>query len=392
MNVPLFLEIRNEYCEHLTETLIPYIYEGLNSIYIDAEKIAKEANCEAKTLLIFQKLLQSIGDWNQTKIINETDRIKQDSKTADYFDDLVKAVVKSSIILLTYSNTVSNIIGQTFYNSLSIPSFIHYCYIECGKEAHNNPYLFFKQVDPLDYKRNQIIINQKIQSGIVRAIRKFLPISLILKEYLANSVKIIRENSEINVNLLKNDKKSENSKNSTAKKINDIIISDRNQSDKKRMQTIMKLDEIISAGIADPVSIGSLHSDNPKISINNIPKTNSISKLNNHSLHVKSNNNDISNNNYVLLSHFGHQDTDYCQNSNMDTIDNKIINIKPNDTKSTNKNYTDENISMTTINSNDLPHHSKLFTHNYGPETSEKIDPYNIKLIENYGSTKKKKY
>ncbi len=276
MNIPLFLEIKNEYTEHLTDILTPYIFEGLRSIYTQAKKYAVESGAEDKTLIIYQKLLQAVNDWNQTRINEETIRIKQLSNTSDYLDDLVKAVIRSNIILLTYSNTVSNIIGQSFYNTMTTSSFIHRCYTECAKDAHNNPYLFYDDVEPMDWKRNQIIIQNNIQKAISRAIRKILPISMILKEYLVNSVNIIQEprveligatRHDAAMSLLKPDmmgfdnqikqeptvksaeKNNNNNNNDTKleKEVMEIINSENARSDKQKIQAIMNIDKILTS-------------------------------------------------------------------------------------------------------------------------------------------------
>lgn len=197
MNVSLFLEIRDEFTEHLIDTLTPFINEGLGSFYKEAVDISEKNGKNEKVLIIFQTLLLDIEGWTQYKSDEETNRIKQASGAGDYLDDLVKSVIKSNIILLTYSNTISNAIAQSFYNTLSTSALIHRCYIECAKDAHNNPFLFYHAVDPMDIKRNQIIIEKNIQKAITRGIRKILPIGLILKEYLANSINIINEPPQV---------------------------------------------------------------------------------------------------------------------------------------------------------------------------------------------------
>jgi len=279
MNVALFLEIKNEYTEHLIETMTPYIYEGLTCIYKEALKMAQQNNQEEVTLIIFQKLLQAIEKWNQIRIDEETYRIKQLSNTLEYFDDLVKAVIKSNIILLTYSNSISNIIGQNFYNNFVTSTFVHRCYTECAKDAHNNPYLFCHDIKLLEYKRNQIIIQEQIKNGIARAIRKILPISMILKEYLVNSVNIIQEPPKIElVGLAPNNqapnqaqpmmpqipnpgfpfqqtqysnlnkKKSENKIDSNLEcEVKKMIQTDNNKSDKQKIQEIINLDKILTS-------------------------------------------------------------------------------------------------------------------------------------------------
>lgn len=197
MNVALFLEIKQEYTEHLIDILTPFIYEGLHSIYKEAVNINESGTTKDKTLLIFQKLLMVVDTWTQHRIEEETNRIKQMSGSSEYLDDLIRGVIKSNIILLTYSNNISNVVAQTFYDSLSTPALVHRCYIECAKDSHNNPFLFFHEVSPMDLKRNQVMIEKNIQTGIIRGIRKILPISLMLKEFLCNSINIIAENPQI---------------------------------------------------------------------------------------------------------------------------------------------------------------------------------------------------
>lgn len=331
MNVSLFLEIKNEYTEHLIDTISPFIYEGMNSIYREAVNIAEGANSNDKILLVFQKLLKSISDWNQNKIDEETNRIKLASNTSEYLDDLVKAVIKSNIILLTYSNSISNVIAQTFYNNFTTSTLIHRCYTVCAKDIHNNPYLFFHDVHQMDFKRNQIVIQQNIQSGISRAIRKILPISVILKEYLVNSVNIIDEN------IAKPTKIEQPINNKLQKEVMNIIKTDGNKSDKQKVKSIITIDKILN----------SIENKKPK----------EVDQLNIQRLIRKSDKN--------------------VNENRLSTSDKKIINIDIDE-----KNEEQNSVSVTTISNN--PQYKNMFTKNSNPETSEKIDPKNVKLIEAY--------
>ena len=207
MNIALFLETNAEYMNHLMDAVTPYVYEGLLSIYREAVNIADERNANKKLLLIFQKLLQSINDWSHEKLCRETDRIKQLSLSGDYLDMLLRCVVKSKIVILSCSDTMSQKFGDKFLDSISTPHFIHLCYIECGKYAHNNPYLFYHEPDkPMEHKRNLIIIQTKIDEGIRRAIRKLLPVSMILKEYLEKPIALFGRDTEMDVRLVKSSK------------------------------------------------------------------------------------------------------------------------------------------------------------------------------------------
>ncbi|MEM3061975.1 MAG: hypothetical protein QW303_00315 [Nitrososphaerota archaeon] len=392
MNVHLFLEIKNEYTEHLVDTLTPYIYEGLNSIYKEAVRIAEETKSNDKTLLIFQKLLQSVSNWNQQRIEEETKRIKQLSNTSEYFDDLVKAVIKSNIILLCYSNTVSNVIAQTFYNSLTTPTFIHRCYTECAKDAHNNPYLFYHNIDPMDLKRNQIIVYKNIQQGIIRAIRKILPISMILKEYLVNSMNIIQEPPKVELvdsaqlvpvqvtGISKEIPKAEQKIIPEKKPIDPklerevmkIIKSESIKSEQQKIRAIMNMDKIIT----------SMEPNKPaELSTKSYPKkllssTHSKQKKSDLPIPPPLEENDDENN-----------DTNY----HLDKSEKKLVNLNI-DEDSTEKSLS-KNISGTSLSGRPMPKNvnpERIYT-----ETSERMDPNKIKLIEDYGphhSESKKKH
>lgn len=390
MNVALFLEIKNEYTEHLVDTLTPYIYEGLSSIYKEAVRHADESNCEAKTLMIFQKLLQSINTWNQLRIIEETNRIKQLSNTSEYLDDLIKAVIKSNIILLAYSNTISNIIGQTFYNSLTTPTFIHRCYTECGKDAHNNPYLFFHGIDPMDYKRNQIIVNQHIQAGITRAIRKILPISTILKEYLINSVNIIYEQPKIELvphglplgpiqneglipqidtlpkkNISEKKQCSENKLDSKLEReVMKIMKADNNKSDKQKIQAIMNIDKIITS--LEPSRLEEMSARNSS------PGKRYVSSISKKNI------------DYIIAPNLAEQQGgDFeLKNSKLNESDKKLININFDEEPTIEDNTNKQSVSGTSLNSRGMPTKSGP---KMNPETSERIDPTKVNLIEDYG-------
>lgn len=389
MNVALFLEIKNEYTEHLTDTITPYIYEGLTSIYKEAVRLADEINREGNTLMIFQKLLQSINNWSQLRIEEETNRIKQLSNTADYLDDLIRAVVKSNIILLTYSNSVSNVIAQSFYNTLTTSTFIHRCYTECGKDAHNNPYLFFHDVDPMDYKRNQIIINQHIQAGITRAIRKILPISMILKEYLVNSINIIQEPPKVEligsnqqvipdtlgpqldnfgrINPFGSKNISENKLDSKLEKeVMKIIKSESAKSEQQTVQAILNIDKILTnMKPNNPAELSAKSSSNKRV-LSSINKKNSE---------------------FLIAPHLMEQeDKEFCDdimNDKLGQSDKKILNINFDDEPTVSASTNKKSISGTTMSNRPMPGKTGP---KMNPLTSERIDPSKVNLIEDYGS------
>jgi len=376
MNIALFLEIKNEYTEHLVDTITPFIFEGLSSIYKEAAQLTEQTNQPTKTLMTFQKLLQSVETWNQTRVEEETNRIKMRSGTSEYLNDLVKAVIKSNIILLAYSNTISNLIGQTFYNTLTTPTFVHRCYIECAKDAHNNPYLFYHDIEPMDFKRNQIIVQEYIQKAIIRAVRKILPISLILKEYLINSVNIINEPPKVElVGLPQPDipaipipEKHLSEKQlhpNLEKKVMDIIKSEHIKTDKQKIQAMMNIEKIIT-------------SMEPK-NINDLSTKSSTKKS--EMKHVSS-----ASKKFMQCAPY-HEDQEdantHPANANLNLSDKELINIDLEESirsESINK----KALSGTTMSIKPQP--KNIQVQKISIETSERVDPKKVNLIEDYGS------
>lgn len=191
------VEIKNEYTEFLVDIITPLIYEGLNSIYKDSLKIEEKLiakskeNPDIKPLNIwklFQTCLREVPNYNKNIIDKETERIKNASKCYDWFDNLIKAVVKSHIILLTFTSPTKKceLIEQKYHENIDTCDFIHKCYIESAKAIYNNPQLFAHNLDPMEFKTNQNLIVSRIEKSIISAIRKLLPMKLILEEFLQN--------------------------------------------------------------------------------------------------------------------------------------------------------------------------------------------------------------
>lgn len=113
-------EIKNEFTSFLTNILSPFIYEGIKSVYIYAQG-GHEAFVESgkydpeikspSVLKLFQLSLKEIPTLNNNSIEIETNRIKSGSKCGLWFDSLVKATIKSHIVMLTFTNPKK---GQVF--------------------------------------------------------------------------------------------------------------------------------------------------------------------------------------------------------------------------------------------------------------------------------------
>jgi len=200
------VEIKKEYTTFLVNILIPFMYEGIKSVYNYAlethqtflERSRHDPSIRSPGVLkIFQTCLSELPALNNHSIEIETNRIREKSKCGEWFDDLVKAVVKSNIVLLTFSTAKnkSPLVEEKYHEKIETKDFIHKCYIECARVIYNNPELFWHEYPTLEIKRNQRETCKMIKGAIMEAIRKMLPMKLILMEYLKNEY--TREESDV---------------------------------------------------------------------------------------------------------------------------------------------------------------------------------------------------
>lgn len=189
------VEIKKEYTEYLISIISPFIYEGFQQLYKTSLDTEKQLIEDAKNLpnitnpgplIIFQNFIKKIPDLNDEKITKETNRIRDNSGCSDIFDDLIKATIKSNIVLLTYSASGKEckLVNEKFHQTIDPKTFVHKCYIECARIFYDHPELFWHEFKSNDIKHNQRVIYQLIRNGIVKAIRNTLPMKSILEEYL----------------------------------------------------------------------------------------------------------------------------------------------------------------------------------------------------------------
>jgi hypothetical protein len=183
MSYYLYLvETKKEYTTHLIQLLTPMIYDGILSVYEDAKKSSNEI----ETLKIFQMLLRKIPSWSDYIIEQETNRILKISTKGDIFEDLIKAVIKSNIMLLT-NTSPENKDKLKIKHDITTNKFIHNAYIEVARNIFQNPYLFYHNYTSYQLKKNQRDANEIIKNSIIESIRKLLPINIILQNYLGTT-------------------------------------------------------------------------------------------------------------------------------------------------------------------------------------------------------------
>ena len=199
MSHNILLELKNEYTIYLVELITPCIFEGLTQIYQDACIMSKNKdieNGENRTLEIFQSLLNVIPRWKDTMLKEETNRIIKKINIDNVFEKLLKAVVKSYIMILTYNQNIINVNNDLneFYDNISMSKFIHNCYIQCAIQFFNYPFYFYHKNADIRVKKNQREIISIIKECIQISIRKILPLDIILSEFLSNKLNMFNIN------------------------------------------------------------------------------------------------------------------------------------------------------------------------------------------------------
>ena len=179
------VETKNEYTIQLINIISPHIFEGFESIYSESKKIIKKGE-EKKILKAFQQFIKRVPSWNSNLIENETIRIKAASR-CDFLHNLLKAVIKANIILLSNSR-LEEINIEKKYLDIPLEKFVHRCYIECARQFYNAPYLFYHDIRPIERKKHQRECYDIIKQSIKEAIRKMLPVNHILDKYLGAKI------------------------------------------------------------------------------------------------------------------------------------------------------------------------------------------------------------
>jgi len=251
------IETKQEYTIHLVNSINSLIYDGLQNIYEEAKNNAKN-NDELK---LFQILLSNVPKWNPSIIDNEYQRIIRLNSLGKTIEDLLKAVIKANITVLTNTTVDYN---DELLKELNIQddfkNFIHLVYIECARAFYNTPFLFSHRDPPIEIKRNQTEILKIIQDCIKNAIRKMIPLQITIKTYLEN------KNNQIPTDLQ-----------SESKQIKSLLKSEKFKKSEVTPSSPRQLHEVLAATINSEGN--GILLDNSKIfNFNNFPKESNSEK------------------------------------------------------------------------------------------------------------------
>ncbi len=184
-------DIKNIYTNQLVSILTPCMFDSIKNVYNRACDIVKDNN-KMTIEYAFKVCLKDLFKLSSTSIINEVNKIKQISNSASYFDNLIRSVIKSHIVLMSYNVSKEDcpLCDMRKYN-IDINRFIHECYIELGNQIFNDPKIFIltlKDGELLNDVSGTIRCGNKFDKLVKKCISKvifdFVPVNEILTEYL----------------------------------------------------------------------------------------------------------------------------------------------------------------------------------------------------------------
>lgn len=176
INNNIIIEAKNQYTLQLVDTLAPYIFSGLKSIYMKCSSLKK-----------FQQELTNIPKWNRLIIENEYDRVVKYSK-CDWLDKLIESVFVCNVKILTAINADSDSVFQ-----IKVPDtkdFLHACYVESARNLFVEPYLITDD----EHNKNMKVCIETIGKSIEKTIHHFIPKQEIIEQCL-NAYKNENENT-----------------------------------------------------------------------------------------------------------------------------------------------------------------------------------------------------
>jgi hypothetical protein len=179
-------ESRNEWCARLINILAPMMSEGFRSIFDEAWKLCDQNNETGKYLMTFQNFLSRVPKWNATIIEQETQRIVERSGCG-YLADLVTCVH----IIQLKSLTCMRVGTKQKKVDIDVPllnEFIHKVYVHCARKLYTNVYLFERGIPPLSVQKNGRELEIIIKECILDSIRDSIPLELILKTYMDETI------------------------------------------------------------------------------------------------------------------------------------------------------------------------------------------------------------
>ena len=174
-NLNVLVEAKREYLGQLSHLMCPVMIETFDKIFEEAYTMSKGR----KVLIMFQKLLKEVPNWNEGMSKQHTDNI---ANRCAWFNDLLAAVFVSCVKILS-----SVRLGKDNKKiSLKLPTnetFIQTCYNNIAKDIYKDPYIFTDSQN--EHARDEKLF-QRISVVIEASVRELIPVQQILQTYMNN--------------------------------------------------------------------------------------------------------------------------------------------------------------------------------------------------------------
>ena len=266
-------ESQHEWAVSLVRLIQPCIYEGIMTMFKEADDICTKAEEPEKYLMTFQNFLSRIPKWNDEIVSIETKRIIEKSK-CNYLEDLLTCVHITHLKILSTVRT-SKTQKKVEIDIPKLNKFIHNVYINSARDLYSNIYLFNKSVQPLVFQQNRNEVMKYIKEAILNAVRDSIPIDKLLRAYLDETTDLLKE-EKIKEEKLPEPKEPEKIETPVKKELsfsdNDFAMSVDNQ-----LETIhapkdeSRLDELATIRNTERKKMEALEEDEDKIQFSDEP-------------------------------------------------------------------------------------------------------------------------
>lgn len=213
-NLAVLVDAKTEYTNQLINLCKKQMYTSIQHLFKTSKKECEDNSNPIDTLSMFQTKLAEIPSWDAEKIKTEYNQLVI-SSNCDWLDELLTAVFMShSRILSSVHSNPNN--PQVSLDIPNFQDFMHQCYIDIARCFWKSPYLFDDTVSSYDYQRNRRDCELMIEKTIGESLRRQLPVKHLLKKYLGNDIKEMKQTSIENDT---NQEEQENLRNMVKKEI-----------------------------------------------------------------------------------------------------------------------------------------------------------------------------
>jgi hypothetical protein len=226
-NVVNLHESQHEWAVRLVRIIHPPIYDGIMTMFKEADALCTQSEEPEKYLMTFQNFLSRVPKWNDEIISKEVTRIIEKSKCT-YLEDLLTCVHITHLKILSTVRT-SKTQKKVEIDIPKLNSFIHTVYIHIARDLYSNVYLFNKDIQPLVFQQNRNEITKCIKEAVLNAVRDSIPVDKLLRAYLDETTDLLKEEKTKEKVETKEDKEEKQEKKNLSFSDNDMAITVDNQ-------------------------------------------------------------------------------------------------------------------------------------------------------------------